>query len=271
MLSAFKDSVNVRLRLLWINTVNTWQAETAYFGDTWGNVLSTVMYTLTYLIFIEVIFTNTKILAGYTRNEMLFLLFIIQINFYLIFTWSYNNVVKMVDDVNLGTFDLILIKPLPALYYTSIRNITLISTLRDAVPSLLIIALVINWSQIHVAPIAVVAGISIIICGQIAMNTFFFLLGLPVFWFGQAADLLGLSYSFMSNNLPFEGLGKPLKLALTSLIPCLLASSFAASVMLGRTDTAKGIIYALFIAIGALIIKTFVWRLALRNYTSASS
>lgn len=271
MLSVFNRGVRFRAKLLGINVVNTWQQETAYFGNSWGNVMSTVMYTLTYLIFISIIFANTKTMAGYSRDQMIFLLLFIQINFYLLHMWSFNNVARMVDDVNLGSFDLILTKPLPALYYSSIRNLDLVSMLRDAVPSIAMIALSINWSQLQLGLGAIVAAVLIVILGQLVLNVFFFLLGVPVFWFGQSADLLGLSYSFMAVDLPYEGVGRGLRLVFTTIIPAMLASALAVSVALGKTAPLVGLGFAFVVAISALMVKVAVWKLALRSYTSASS
>ena len=263
--------IGLRGRLLWINVVNTWQQETAYFGNSWGNLASTIMYTLTYLVFIHVIFANTRTLAGYSKDEMLLLLFVIQVNFYLIQMWSYNNVIRMVDDVNMGSFDMLLTKPLPALYYSSIRSVNVLTTLRDGIPSLTLFALAITWSNLHTSFVGVLAGAVIVLLGQLAMNVFFFLLGVPVFWFGQSADLLGIGYSFMSVNLPYEGVGRGLRLALTSFVPCLLASGLAVSVMIGKSDAINGLAYAALIAGCALLVKIGVWKMALRSYTSASS
>jgi ABC-2 type transport system permease protein len=265
------NPITLRLRLLWINLVNTWQTETAYFGDGWGNMLSTLAYTLTYLVFINVVFANVHTLAGYTRDQMLFLLFINQINFYLIYTWSYTNMIRLVQDVNRGAFDLLLIKPLPALFYSTTKQLSFLSTLRDGLPTLIIFGLAVHWSQVAVTPLNLAAGIIIMAAGQLALNAFFFFLAAPVFWFGQAADVMNLGYPFTSVDLPYEGVAPGIRSALLTLVPCLIQTALAASVMLGKTPALLGLTIAIAVAIGLTYAKIGLWRLALRNYTSASS
>jgi ABC-2 type transport system permease protein len=268
--SAF-NGLLFRLKLLKINAVNTWQIETAYFGDAWGNVLSTVAYTITYLVFISVIYANVTTLAGYTRDEMLFLALIGQLSFYSLYAWSLNNVQDMVADVNDGSFDLMLIKPLPALFYTTFRNITLLSILRDGIPALAFLVLAIHWANIMVTPIDLLLGTITFAAGQIAINGFIFLLAMPVFWFGQASDMLGLAYPFMDVQLPYEGVGRRLRLGLTLLIPALVPASLTASVILHKSNPWWGMGLAAMAAVLLLAAKQWAWKRALLSYTSASS
>ena len=263
--------MNKRLRILRTNAVNSWQISTAYFGDSWGNVLSTIFYTVTLLIFLSVIFANVKTMAGYSRNQMLFLLLVNQINFYLIYAWSYNNVTKMVEDVNRGAFDMLLVKPIPALFYTSTRTIGTMSLLRDGLPSVTIFSLAIGWSALHLSLGNLAAAFVVLIAGQLALNAFFMFLGLPVFWLGQSASLLDLGYSISSLDIPYEGVTTGLRTFLTVAVPCLLPTALAASVALGKAPTGPSIALAISVALGLTLIKQFLWRKALENYTSASS
>jgi ABC-2 type transport system permease protein len=263
--------MKLRLRLLWINIKNTWQAQTAYFGDSWGNVLSTMVYTLTFFLFVTVIYGNVRTLGGYTRDQMLFFVLINQLSFYLIYAWNFNNVQRLVMDVNRGSFDLLLVKPLPALFYTSTREINLLSMLRDGIPGILFITLAINWHHISIAPQNILLGIVCFMAGQLALNGLFFLLAMPVFWFGQAADLLDLGYSFSSVDLPYEGVSRNIRLGLTLAIPALVPSSLTASVILGKSNPLANTALAVAAAIILILAKNFTWRRALLNYTSASS
>jgi ABC-2 type transport system permease protein len=271
MKQSVSKHLSSRWRLLKINFVNTWQSETAYFGDAWGNVLSTTIYTLTYIMFVSIIYSNVKLLAGYNRDEMLFLLFLSQIGFYLMSSLSFANVKNMIIAVNRGSFDLLLVKPLPALFYTSLRKISVISLLRDAVPALFFVALALNWGNLPFALPNILAGIIIMVAGQFAMNGFLFLLGLPVFWFGESSSLFYLGYPFTSSDLPYEGVTGSARLVLGVMIPALIPASLAASVMLGKSSAVAGVTIAVAVAILFMALKSFVWKRALLNYSSASS
>lgn len=259
-------------RLLRINAVNTWQVETAYFGNGWGNLLSTVAYTATFIVFISVIYANVRTMAGYTRDQMLFLSFIGQVNFYAMYVWVWNNLQRLVEDVNRGSFDLVLAKPLPSLFYTSTRNISLLPQLRDGLPSLLIVALVINWHNVTVSWLGALCGIVIILAGQLAVQTFGLLLALPVFWFGQASDSLNLGYViFSGTDIPYEGVPQVIRFVLIYAIPVLIPSTLATSVMLGKLNVLTGLLVALSATAILTLVKRSVWKRALANYASASS
>jgi len=257
--------------LLGINIVNTWQTETAYFAHGWGNVLSTVAFTITYLVFISVIFANVHTLAGFTRDQMLFLLLVVQVNFYLMWSWAFNNAQRLVDDVNRGNFDLLLTKPLPALFYSSVRNISLLQFVRDGLPAILFVIFAIQWQHLTFQPLAVLAGLLLIVAGQIATQSFLLLFALPVFWYGQSSDLLNLSYPLMDADMPYTGIQPNLRVVLTLVVPALASASLPVAVMLGKFDMISGLGLGFGAAALLSVIKMVIWKSALRHYTSASS
>lgn len=271
-----KRSVYKRLRLyprlLWINTVTTWRTDTAYFGNGWGGVLSTVAYTLTFILFISVIFANVHAIAGYSRDQILFLSFLGQASYYGSYIWTWNNTQQLIDSVNRGSFDLLLVKPIPSLFYTSVRSISIVPQLRDGLPSLFFLALAINWHAVTLSWATAAVGLVIMVAGQFAINAFAFFLSMPVFWFGQANDSLTLGYSmFGGTDFPYEGIPGKLRLALIYIVPVLISATLAASVMLGKLPAPSGLAIALSATAILVTIKILLWRLALRNYTSASS
>ena len=62
--------------------VFAWQTETAYAGNTVGELLSTVFYNITFLVFIDVILKKFKLIAGYSFPDMMVLTLISQTVFY---------------------------------------------------------------------------------------------------------------------------------------------------------------------------------------------
>ena len=270
-LSEYKKALNLRLNILKINLVNTWQIETAYFSENWGNLLSTVMYTLTFVLFVNVIFANVNELAGYTKNEMLFFSMMAQLNFYLIYFWSFNNVEDMIVDVNKGNLDMVLTKPLPGLFYVSTRRLNALSILRDSIPPLAILITVIDWSTLHFSAWKILAAFLIMIFGQLAMNTFLFLLALPAFKYGEATEFLGLGFPLTGNDIPYEALTKTLRVFFSTVVPAFISAGISASVLLGKTDALTMVLFSFVVATFAMGVKIFTWKWALKSYTSASS
>jgi ABC-2 type transport system permease protein len=271
MLSACKNAFLERVAILKINIRNSYLQETAYFGNNWASVLSTVLYTATYLLFVNVIFSNVQLLAGYNKNEMLFLTLMGQLNYYTLATISLPNADKMIEDVNRGNLDLILVRPVPSLFYVSLRDINLLGFFKVAAIPLLFIASTMDWSALSFSSTTVLLGAVSFIFGIIAGDAVKFLLSLPVFWQGEAQELSTFIYPLTSGNFPWEGLGTGMKIGFGVILPTLISISIASSVFLSKSDPYTLTGWA--IAVGSLFLwlKITTWKYALRNYTSASS
>jgi ABC-2 type transport system permease protein len=266
------DAIRDRLQLVGLNIVNSYRVQTAYFFENWSSFLSTGFYTLSMLLFIKVIYSNVKLFAGYSETEMLFLILLSQLSFYTDWLWSTNNITSMIDSVRTGELDLILSKPLPSLFYITFREISLINRVKDGLPNIILIALLLNWSQIHTSLDKVVVGVLIFFCGQVAWHCFRFIFALPVFFMGQSTQIFQISGTLTNtNNIPFEGFAGSLKTLFVSCVPVLITAQMSVSVMLGKSNSLHMLILATAVAGVFLILKQIGWIIALRNYSSASS
>ncbi len=261
-----------RLQIIKTNLINSFQHETAYFAENWSNFLSTLFYTLALLLFINVLYSNVKTLAGYSKNEMMFLVLVGQIGFY--FGWSMfaQSVEILNDDIQTGALDFILIKPVPSLFFVSFRWFPVISMLRDSIPTLLVIISLIDWHSLNLVGTNVLFGIFIFACGQIIWHCIRFLLVLPAFWFGNARAIHSIAYALEdSHNLPLEGYTKNIKILFTIIIPIIVVGAVTGSVMLGKSNGLFMSAQSFLVTLVFVFIINVLWKVALRNYTSASS
>lgn len=265
------DYFSIRLRILGINIANTFNIETAYPAENWANILSTLFYVGSYIIFLNVLFGNVKSLAGYSKNDMLFFTFVGQLAFYTAYTWSYENMEQLIESVHRGEMDLLLTKPLPTLFYVCTRKFTVIKLIRDAFLPMLMIGLLINWSDLHLTPIRIVAGFIIFICGQFSVHVIQFMLSVPAFWYGQSGALLRMSYILSNSDFPLEGLTRYWRALFITLVPIFIPVALSTSVMLGKSPVIKSTIWALTISLFAFFVKAIFWKKALAVYNSASS
>jgi ABC-2 type transport system permease protein len=263
--------IKVYLRILRANAVNTFQSETAYFGNNWGNLISTVIYVAVQILFVNVIYSRVSTFAGYNKNEMFFLLFIGQFSFYLLWGWSEINNRILIEDIRKGALDFLLVLPVPSLWYVTFRKIPLLTVARDGLPNIILIAFLVNWSQLPLTLFHLILGVIIFIFGQIAWEAFNFLLVLPVFWTGEAKQIYSLSYNLRDNNqIPWEGYRPFFQFSLSFFVPTLLLSSIPTSVMLGKASALYLLPITFLIALMFVLVKKELWDLALKNYTSAS-
>jgi ABC-2 type transport system permease protein len=269
-----KNFILDRWNLLKAAFVFTFQKETAYWANNWGSVLSTTFYTLAMLVFINVLYAKVKLVAGYDKNDMLLFFLVGQAAFYTNYGLSVLNLQDFIQEVNRGDLDLILTKPLPALFYITFKRIRVFSVLRDGIPPTLAIIFSINWSVFHPSFLTLFEGFVVFICGLIALHSLEFLAMLPVFWLGESKSILKGVLDLYGNTggmLPLEGFGQQMRLTLTSILPVLIPTGFTTSVLLGKSEVLPLLLWSLLIAgIGILTIN-LMWNVAIRNYTSASS
>ncbi|OGC45371.1 hypothetical protein A2V49_00750 [candidate division WWE3 bacterium RBG_19FT_COMBO_34_6] len=263
-----KDHFN----LLKANALNSYRVQTAYFFENWASLASTLFYVLTMVLFVKILYSNIKTFAGYTEAEMLFLMLISQLNFYVDWSWNTNNIMSLIESVRTGEMDIILSKPLPTLFYVTFRDIILINRVKDGVPNLLIMAFLVKWSEIHTNWILILISIVIFICGQIAWHCFRFIFALPVFFIGQSYSIYSISGTLgETQNIPLEGFRGKLRDIFVSAVPSLITAQMSVSVILGKSNPITMLIIAIAVASIFLILKSFAWIISLKNYSSASS
>jgi len=233
---------------------------------------STFFYTGTMLVFIKVLYSNLDTFASYNENQMLLLVFFNQMNFYLSYYWSVNNINKLIESVRLGELDLILTKPLPHLFFITTRSLSFVNFVKEGLPNLLLILIIIDWTGLISVPIRVLPAILIVVLGQISLHCFRFLFALLTFFTGHSVQVVRLSNQISDNQeIPYEGYSKGLKLFFTSIVPSLFVSGVAVSVLLGKSSSVLMSAYCILITAVFVFLANWGWRIALRNYSSASS
>jgi ABC-type uncharacterized transport system permease subunit len=235
---------------------------------------STFFYTISYILFIKVIYSNVDSFAGYGVNETLLLMLVGQISFYSAWFFYHQNLNQIGPMVNKGDLDLLLTKPVPATFYITFKKISIISILRDGVIPILALIFVINWDELDISVMSAGFGILIWAVGMYVNYIVNFLVQLPVFWLGKGGAQIEILYEISNHvrgEIPFEGLTAQLKFLFGIIIPLAIDVGIATSVILGKSDGVLMLGVALAVAAMFTLIKDFFWQMALRAYSSASS
>ena len=193
MLTHFTEAVSERIYIVRASLIYNIQEETAYFADLWGNMVSTLFYILATIVFVDILYANVDTIASYTRAEMLLYIFIGQVGFYILWGVSYSGLDSLIEDVRKGDLDLVLLKPLPTLFYLETRRFRIIRMIRDGVAPMLVISFVVPWNELALEPHAVIAGIIIMIIGYICLHIYMLFFSLPVFWIGESRNFFSLA------------------------------------------------------------------------------
>lgn len=266
--------IKIRLKIIWANTKYTAHEELAYTANNWGNIASTIAYTLSYVAFIDIIFNNTTNIAGYTQDEMLFFMLVSQFWFYFIWTLLYPNIDSLIRSINSGHLDLILTKPMPHLFYLNLKRIKIVSSIRDSSVPIVAMLMIINWSNINISTTDFIVGVIIFCYGIICTNTVMILGALPSIWIGESSSILGIlieAQQDLGQRFPYEGWSIGLQKVFTFILPIVIASGITSAVMLNKLDEVEGLIAATIAAIIFTIIRELSWKYSIKHYTSASS
>lgn len=267
MQSVYKYKRNIRLIKQIVKT--NWHYETAYFTSNIFVAISPFVYTISFLLFISVLFQNINSIAGYSRDEMLFLFFIGQLSFYSFSFWAEGGI-SVEKYVNNGTMDYILTRPVSSLFFITVHKIMplqlIINYLGPLTPSWLII----NWSNLNLAWGNFIFAVIIFLCGVVLYHQAQFLSVCISFWTGRAKQASLVVFAVSSQNIPLEGLGPVMRILVLGIYPVMI-SSVVASVMLGKSNAVlfTSIVVVVFIIFS--ILKRRVWAKALKQYSSASS
>ncbi len=268
------EEIKIRWEIIKVNAMFTLKESLAYSMNNWGGILSTVTYMLTYLVLISAIFGRVKTLAGYNYSEILLFTLIGQLNFYLTWIWSIKGIEKLGDHIKTGKLDLILTKPIPALWYVTFQSIDLFMLFFEMWPATLpLIYLLIKNADFQISGVGLIYGLICFVSGHIAIHCFQFLFTLLTFWTGESKGLNNLSYqiAFFDEAVPFEGYPDWAKGMATTALPFLISTALTTSFVLGKTTDTRWVWLSIFVMVAFLIIKIKAWNLALRHYSSASS
>ncbi|KKT72556.1 MAG: hypothetical protein UW68_C0033G0003 [Candidatus Collierbacteria bacterium GW2011_GWB1_44_6] len=273
-----KQSVFEEIRIRWVilraNALFSLRESLAYSLNNWGGLASTVVYMLTYLVFLSAIFGKVKSVAGYNYSEILLFTLVTQFNFYLSWIWSIKNLDRLGEDVKSGKLDLILTKPLPALWYVTFQKVDLFMLVFEMWPATIpLIYLLLKNATFQIGFRGLILGILSFVVGHIAIHCFQFLLALVTFWTGEYRGLNGLGYqiAIFGDSLPLEAYPKALMSMGFTAVPFLIHSGLTTSLLLGKTTDIRWLFLATGVMLAFLFIKNKVWSLALRQYSSASS
>ena len=272
-MSNILEAIKIRLIIIKSSLIYEAQNELAYKSTNIATLASTSMYTVVYLLFIEVIFTNTDSLGTYGRNEMMFFYFIGQILAFTTFSYvmSAN---QLIDDIRNGNLDFIFLRPTPSLIFVNVRKFNVVSFIRDGMPPLILIALTVRWNELSLSQSHILEGSFFLIIGLIIINNLHMIAAMSTFWFGQAKGIYGLTNEFtfdVNTIVPIDTLPKALQNAFIRLVPIVFATGVSTAVMLGNIEFESVFPFALAGLLYFEAMKQLLWKAAMRRYTSASS
>jgi ABC-2 type transport system permease protein len=217
--------------------------------------------------FLYFLLLGTKTLAGYSGNQAIFFFLtfnIIDVVTQFLFREVYNFRPMIIN----GDFDLVLVRPLNALFRVLMGGADVIDLI--TIPPL-IIATVYVGSLLHPSFLSVVFFLILLLNGFL-IATAFHIIVLAFAIVTLEIDHTVMIYRDLTSlgRLPIDIYKQPLQAFLTYLVPVGIMMTLPAKALMGLVGPG-GILLALFIGITAMVISLKFWNYALTKYSSASS
>lgn len=178
--------------------------------------------------------------------------------------------VELVNAIRSGAFDYALLKPVDAQFLATTSRQEPWSIF-DLLASIGLAIYAFHLRGYGPAPLDVVAGLVLLLVGCAATYSLWMLAASAAFWVVKIDNLqFLLSAVFDTGRWPVQVFRGAWRIVFTFVIPVAVITTFPAMALLGRLDapTAAATIGGTALM---LILSRLVWRLAIRNYTSASS
>jgi len=238
--------------LLWIVTELLW-----FFGQ---------------IVFVEVMFSQTDRILDWTKWEVVLLIGTHQVISQIFQAFFYVNLANLPDLVRTGKLDLMLLLPVDAQFSVSIRQFSL-----DCVVTAMVGIAIVGFSLHRLALSPTVAqwllygGAALLGCA--IHYAVMFLLATASFWIVRAQGLIYGYFNVVSLARYPEGIYRgAFRLVFLWILPVILVANVPARILIRPQETPwPGLAELGAAAVLAMLISRWLWKAALRRYSSASS
>ena len=178
------------------------------------------------------------------------------------------NLSKIVQHIQNGTLDFVLLKPISSQFWLSARSIS-----PWGIPNLLFGFGLLGYAgnKLGLGLSSYLLSLIPLTFGFISLYSIWFMLGATSIWFVKIFNVTEVLRGLMeAGRYPMAAYPASYRFFFTFVVPIAFLTTVPAETLLGRGE-ASWIIGSMFLAIGLLYASHQFWRFALRFYTSASS
>lgn len=257
-------------RLVWtylrISITNELQYRANFFIQLFQSLIS----LLVGLIGIELVFSQTTQIAGWTKSELLTVLGVYMLMGGVIHAYIQPNMLRLMFEIQEGSLDFALTKPMDSQVIVSLREFHLWSFV-DVALGLIILGIAVSQNQVHIGLLQGLAFIITLILGAVILYCFWLMLSASAFWFirvGEIAELFEGIYS--AGRWPVSIYPRWLRFGLTFIIPVAFAVTVPTEALTNRLSI-QSLLGAFLITIVLIALTRILWILGTRNYSGASS
>lgn len=232
--------------------------------------LAPIVWMITAVIFFSVIFKGAKEIAGWSFWELMLLTGVQELVYLASWVTYWGNLIGFTYSVNLGKFDLTLLRPANHRFLVSFGSVDITSIL-SVVNSIVIVSLSLINLKLNVS----FGQVSFFLLGLVIGYLIIYLLSFifassSLFWVRGETFIRWLLETLDFDRYPAEIYSDWFKVFLLTFLPILFLAYVPTAILLGKLPWYY-VIFGLIIVFWLYAISTIVWRSGLRHYQSASS
>ena len=254
------------LNYLRIGILNELQYRVNFFVQ----MVQSLVSLATGLIGLWLVFSHTTELNGWTRPELLAVMGVHILMGGVIQAAIQPNMGRLMEEIQMGTLDYALTKPVDAQALVSIREFRLWQ-LTDVLVGLIVLFVAVYQYQGAVGVWQALAFIAALVMGGVMVYCFWLMLTTTAFWIVRVDEMVNLFQGlYAAGRWPVGIYPRWLRTGLTFLVPVAFAVTVPAEALTARL-TPLTLLGTLGLTLLFIVLARLVWRLGLRNYSGASA
>lgn len=235
-----------------------------------GSVLAATGSIFLQIMFIDLVFSYTPNLAGWKKEEIIFVVGLARILvtlFSLLFLRSINFLSFYIRD---GSLDILLTKPVNSQFFVSLR-LSKPYELLNLIPGLLVCMYAMGLMGFSYSFFDLILLLIGLVSGLFILYGIYFFIGTWSIWFTNFFSINSIFQIIKEPlNIPLDIFGKGINFILYFVVPLSFVVTVPAKIFLGKSPEA-GILLGALIAFFLVWLSNKFWNYALKYYTSASS
>ncbi len=244
--------------------------EIEFRGNFWMGAVTNIMSVLTYLVFAQIIYSNTDAVGTWTKGQMVMLLGTYTLSFGLIAVFFHRNLAELPMQVRMGTFDFTLLKPVNSQFFVSLRYLAF-AEIGTALSAVVLVVYGAMLDGLRITPLGAAKYLVMVLIGVIIFYSIFLMLMTTAFWFVRVDNLWTLAESVTQvARTPMHIYGLATQRFFTFVLPLIFIAHIPSEALF-RGLAARDFYMASGMAVALLFISNRFWTFATRFYSSASS
>jgi ABC-2 type transport system permease protein len=254
--------------MLWRNSI---MREMSFKSNFVLWIVAEMMWFALQLCFMNVLYSHTDSIAGWSRWEVVLLVgtsHLIQQLFTAVFL---TNVTELSELIRTGRLDFLLLLPVNTRFLISFRKVDL-GAFVNASTAVGVIIYALRQLEMVPSAFQVLVFIGLCLIGAWVHYSLIFLLSTVSFWTVRAQGIVWGYYNlFNIARLPDSAFRGFYKVFFTYGLPILLVSNVPAAWLSERTHSLSSLVALIGMGTACFVMSELAWRFSLKRYTSASS